>query len=75
MWLAAFSVFRDLLDRAGGTRTPNPRFWRPVLYQLSYDPRYCPYRVSRCSVWRPHQRQYFESDTRSGVLRLLLLDW
>ena len=25
-------------DRAGGTRTPNPRFWRPVLYQLSYDP-------------------------------------
>ena len=25
-------------NRAGGTRTPNPRFWRPVLYQLSYDP-------------------------------------
>ena len=24
--------------RAGGTRTPNPRFWRPVLYQLSYSP-------------------------------------
>ena len=24
--------------RAGGTRTPNRRFWRPVLYQLSYDP-------------------------------------
>jgi len=46
-----------------------------VLYQLSYDPRYCPYRVSRCSVWRPHQRQYLASDTRSGVLRLLLFDW
>ena len=24
--------------RPGGTRTPNPRFWRPVLYQLSYGP-------------------------------------
>jgi hypothetical protein len=24
--------------RAGGTRTPDPRFWRPVLYQLSYSP-------------------------------------
>src|ERR1700734_2874770 len=26
--------------RAGGTRTPNRRFWRPVLYQLSYCPRW-----------------------------------
>ncbi len=25
--------------RSGGTRTPNPRFWRPVLYPLSYTPR------------------------------------
>ena len=25
--------------RSGGARTPNPRFWRPVLYQLSYTPR------------------------------------
>src|SRR6185437_3110868 len=24
--------------RSGGDRTPNPRFWRPVLYQLSYTP-------------------------------------
>jgi hypothetical protein len=24
--------------RPGGTRTPNTRFWRPVLYQLSYWP-------------------------------------
>jgi hypothetical protein len=24
--------------RPGGNRTPNPRFWRPVLYQLSYGP-------------------------------------
>ena len=26
-------------DRAGRTRTFNPRFWRPVLCQLSYGPR------------------------------------
>ena len=25
--------------RSGGTRTPSPRFWRPVLYQLSYTPK------------------------------------
>ena len=24
--------------RGGGTRTPDSRFWRPVLYQLSYAP-------------------------------------
>ena len=28
-------------SRAGGTRTPNRRFWRPVLYQLSHCPRSC----------------------------------
>ena len=27
-----------IIGRAGGTRTPDPRFWRPVLYQLSYSP-------------------------------------
>ena len=25
--------------RSGGTRTHGPRFWRPMLYQLSYTPR------------------------------------
>src|SRR5204863_7732831 len=38
--------------RSGGARTPNPRFWRPVLYQLSYTPileRHA--RASR--PWRP----------------------
>jgi hypothetical protein len=28
-----------LCHRAGRTRTYNPRFWRPVLCQLSYGPR------------------------------------
>ena len=27
------------LGRSGGTRTHGPRFWRPMLYQLSYTPR------------------------------------
>src|SRR3546814_20179008 len=27
-----------LRGRAGGFRTPNLRFWRPPLYQLSYHP-------------------------------------
>ncbi len=27
-----------LTGRSGGVRTPSPRFWRPVLYQLSYTP-------------------------------------
>jgi hypothetical protein len=27
-----------IIGRAGGARTPDPRFWRPVLYQLSYSP-------------------------------------
>src|SRR2546425_2671001 len=26
-------------DRPGRNRTCNPRFWRPVLYQLSYGPK------------------------------------
>src|SRR2546427_908109 len=28
-------------NRPGRNRTCNPRFWRPVLYQLSYGPRNC----------------------------------
>src|SRR5262245_46618768 len=34
-WLSAFG---SRLGRPGGTRTPNTRFSRPVLYQLSYWP-------------------------------------
>ena len=29
----------NLNDRPGRNRTCNPRFWRPVLYQLSYGPK------------------------------------
>src|SRR4051812_13876176 len=30
--------FMNKFGRRGGTRTPNRRFWRPLLYQLSYTP-------------------------------------
>src|SRR6266704_4617110 len=30
---------RCYLNRPGRNRTCNPRFWRPVLYQLSYGPK------------------------------------
>jgi hypothetical protein len=33
------SIYFKQPDRPGGNRTPNRRFWRPVLYQLSYGPR------------------------------------
>ncbi len=37
-----FSPFTSSVaaGRSGGTRTHNPRFWRPVLYQLSYTPNF-----------------------------------
>src|SRR6476646_9241342 len=40
-------------DRPGGNRTPNPRFWRPVLYQLSYGPLHQGHAatVRRASLW------------------------
>src|SRR5882762_9205357 len=33
------SRFDLTLNRPGRNRTCNPRFWRPVLYQLSYGPK------------------------------------
>src|SRR5690606_30366635 len=32
------ALLRSQTGRPRGNRTPNPRFWRPVLYQLSYWP-------------------------------------
>ncbi len=31
-------LFSSMKNRAGGARTPSFRFWRPILYQLSYCP-------------------------------------
>src|SRR5665213_1919564 len=43
-----------VVSRAGGTRTPNRRFWRPVLYQLSY----CPLSIAKTrTVSRPQGRK------------------
>src|SRR5215203_3059953 len=63
-------------SRAGGTRTHDLRFWRPLLFQLSYCPLPCRYyRVSRCAVWWRHHGQYFCSWMRSGVFRRFFLLW
>ena len=44
----------DAGGRPGGNRTPNPRFWRPVLCQLSYWPVH--FLVSRRGLLRPTPR-------------------
>jgi hypothetical protein len=33
------------------------------------------YRVSRCRVWLPHQRQYLRNSTRSGEFRFDFCVW
>ena len=44
--------------RGGGTRTPNQRFWRPLLYQLSYTPVIISFRQhSREPQKEPRQRR------------------
>ena len=40
------SPLRLLSGRSGRTRTPDIRFWRPALYQLSYAPIWYPWRDS-----------------------------
>src|SRR4029078_6418319 len=37
-WSLLLRLVLTVTGRPRGTRTPNPRFWRPVLYQLSYWP-------------------------------------
>src|SRR5947209_19405740 len=68
--------------RGGATRTPDPRFWRPLLYQLSYTPvpvgansirRLRPrYLVSRWAVCFRHRGQNFFISRRSGSFFLFL---
>src|SRR5882762_11420647 len=68
--------------RGGATRTPDPRFWRPLLYQLSYTPvpvgansirRLRPrYLVSRWAVCFRHRAQNFLTSSRSGSFFLFL---
>ena len=52
--------------RSEGTRTPNSRFWKPVLYQLNYRPvvKSLNYLVSRCKVCRLSRGQYFLTSRR-----------
>src|SRR5438105_6572938 len=68
--------------RGGAIRTPDRRFWRPLLYQLSYAPvRAGPtqykedasaYLVSRCEVCLRQRGQNFLISSRSGSFFLFL---
>src|SRR5438309_858971 len=68
--------------RGGATRTPDPRFWRPLLYQLSYTPvpvgansirrMRARYLVSRWAVCFRHRGQNFLISIRSGSFFLFL---
>ncbi len=74
--------------RPGGIRTPNPRIWSPMLYQLELlacegkplfqtlhasDGNRTPYFVSRWGVCLPQKRQYLLNSSLSGVVRLFLV--
>src|SRR2546426_1714573 len=75
-------VFIPESGRGGATRTPDPRFWRPLLYQLSYTPvpvgansirRLRPrYLVSRWAVCFRQRAQNFLISSRSGSFFLFL---
>ena len=70
-------------SRAGGTRTPNLRFWRPLLYQLSYCPsgerparplapragRLGQRAVSRRDVGQPARRQAARRERVASTMR------
>src|SRR5438105_15773453 len=68
--------------RGGATRTPDPRFWRPLLYQLSYTPVPVgatsirrlrpPYLVSLWAVCFRQRGQNFWISSRSGSFFLFL---
>src|SRR5215203_2913286 len=45
------------MGRAGGIRTPDRRFWRPMLYQLSYCPRLGHARVPAHPPSRPRRQE------------------
>ena len=66
-----------LPGRAGRNRTRNLRFWRPLLYQLSYDPRSCarsgrlpalPRLAMQADASRQRGQNFFSS-SRAGSLR------
>src|SRR6185436_11325061 len=56
----------DTSSRPGRNRTCNPRFWRPVLYQLSYGPK----RSGGMAVRRKEKPGF--DPTRSHSIRFFL---
>src|SRR5579863_7983636 len=69
--LPAHPQWVTTLGTPGGTRTPNLRFWRPLLCQLSHWR--IDYLLSLCVVCFLHQRQYFLYSTRPECKRLFFV--
>src|SRR3546814_12241399 len=59
---------REETGRSVGTRTHAPRFWRPMLYQLSYTPKAKGgvYRLSRASTQASAKEAYSRWGDWSG---------
>ena len=72
--LSARAIGRSAGDagRRGGTRTPNPRFWRPVLYQLSYTPTAAPFAASVAAMqaFRRQRRRLSRHASGAGAAKL-----
>ena len=62
--------------RSGGNRTPNLRFWRPALYQLSYTPssllyNFGHYSSTNCFTAFPNSKiQFFAHGYRSNKFNI-----
>lgn len=66
---ACFVCF-SLNNREGGTRTPNTRFWRPLLYQLNYFPK-CSFLFDRAAVWAARIRTAKPKGAKPFGVRML----
>src|SRR5438045_1012879 len=66
----AIKSIRKQLHRPGGNRTPNRRFWRPVLYQLSYGPNPVEPERNAMSANRLLKRTTNDSEPRTSRLHL-----
>src|SRR5438270_9431552 len=75
--LIAFQEPRLINGRSGGARTPNPRFWRPVLYQLSYTPNLHRHsgRDPGAHAMRPTSRWIARSSPATTFTALLFYDF
>ena len=81
--LRGFIIVLSFVGRSGGNRTPNLRFWRPALYQLSYTPsslfyNFCYHSSSNCFTTFPNSKiKFFAHCYRSNKFncKLCVITW